>query len=134
MNKIKLEKVKIDNSVNYNYRDEDTLFFVNFQNLVVTIVCLSYLCAVLFSTLITDEGIQGSHVAIDTIVVKYLVYIFLMIYEIFAILNYRFLIKKNLKKFSWLSFIFIMLHSIFYIIISNVMLIGGPDLVNKMLT
>lgn len=133
MDKIKLEKIKIDNSVSYNYRDEDTLYFVNFKNLLATAICLSYGCTFLFATFMTDEGMKSPHVAIGIIIAKYSLYIFVMIFQIFTVLNYRFLIIKRLKKFSWISCIFISVHSAFYIIILNVMLIGGPNFVSKML-
>lgn len=130
MDKIKLENVKIDNSVNYNYRDEDTLFFVNFKNLLLSAILSSSLCTIFFAIF---ESIQFDNPAICIIALNYLFYIGLMAFQIFVLLNYRFLIKKGLKKFSWVSYLGILTHFIFYIVILNIIFIGGPDLMHRVL-
>lgn len=125
-----MEKVRIDNSVNYNYRDEDTLFFVNFKNLLLAATLSSYICTLLFGIF---ESIQFDYHTIGIIILNYLFYFGLMAFQIFVVLNYRFLIKKGLKKFSCVSYLSILIHSIFYIVILNIIFIGGSDLMHKIL-
>lgn len=71
MDKIKLEKIKMDNSVSYNYRDEDTLYFVNFKNLLIPAIGISYICTFLLATFMTAEGMESPTVGIGIIIVKY---------------------------------------------------------------
>lgn len=126
---IQLEDERTDNSINYNYHDEDTLYFVNFKNLLLAAFSGSCVCTSIFAVF---ESIQSDDHAIGIIVVSYLLYIGTMIFQIFILFNYRFLLKKGLKKFSWISCLFIIVHSVFYIVIINIILIGGPDLMNKL--
>lgn len=128
MRKINL---KTDNSVNYNYRDEDTVYFVNFKNLIIAAVSASYVCTLVLGIF---RAIQYYDSKIGLIILNDSLNIGLIIFQIFVIFNYRFLIKKRLKKFSWLSCLFILIHSIFYIIILNIILIGGPNLMHNILS
>lgn len=128
MHKINL---KIDNSVNYNYRDEDTVYFVNFKNLIIAAVSASYVCTLVLGIF---KAIQYYDSKIGVIILNDSLYIGLMVFQIFVVLNYRFLIKKKLKKFSWISCLIVIMHSAFYIIILNIIHIGGSDLMHRVLS
>lgn len=127
MHKINL---KTDNSVSYNYRDEDTVYFVNFKNLIIA-ASTSYCFTLIFAVF---KAIQYYDSKIGVIILNDSLYIGLMVFQIFVVLNYRFLIKKKLKKFSWISCLIIIMHSAFYIIILNIIHIGGSDLMHRVLS
>lgn len=121
-----MNKVKIDNSEIYNYHDEDTVYFVNFKNLVLTTILTSYIGTMISIPLLDKEA----HVGV--IALRYLFYIGLMIFQIFVVFNYRFLIKKKLKRFSIGSFLFIILHSAFYIFLLTFMQLVGNNFISIM--
>lgn len=84
MHKINL---KIDNSVSYNYRDEDTVYFVNLKNLIIA-ASTSYCFTLIFAVF---KAIQYYDSKIGVIILNDSLYIGLIIFQIFVIFNYRFL-------------------------------------------
>lgn len=120
--------LKKDNSIHYDYLNEDTFYFVNYRNLAIFEILGSYLFAVFLIMYIIIPYTPGN------LIMRSFFYITAMLLQVFTAFNYRFLIKRDLKEFTWISVLFTIIHCLFYLFLLTFIIIEGTNFINIMNT